>query len=46
MEKNLENNIYTCITESLSCTLETNTICKLTLLQSKKKKYDEISLDI
>ena len=37
-EKTLEKNMYICISEPLCCALETNTHCKLTILQLKKKK--------
>ena len=38
MEKNLKNNRYVCITETLCCTLETNTTYTSINQNYKKKK--------
>ena len=36
MEKNIKNNVYVCITESLCCTAEINTILQMNYTSIKK----------
>ena len=44
MEKTEKEYIYIYVTESLCCTLETNTHCRSTILLLKKKKELALSL--